>query len=201
MFELFEELILKQPLVLFFLVFMVVLSAFQGGRSSSKRQYRGGQKGQQWQQKGKSSASEFSDAVISADQLSLVMAADFHKRALLNKSEFRLFLAVEREIAQSGLDWRLMAQVSLGEVLGSKNTFAYRAINSKRVDLLLIDKEGSPLHAIEYQGTGHHQGNAAARDAVKREALRKAGIGYHEIAAGDHPEDLRALIAKLKRNT
>ena len=41
-------------------------------------------------------------------------------------------------------------------------------------------------HVIEYQGSGHHLsgGAAAARDAVKKEALRKAGIGYHEVVAG-----------------
>ena len=53
-------------------------------------------------------------------------------------------------------------------------------------------------HAIEYQGTGHHQGSAAARDAVKKEALRKAGIGYHEVVAGHTtPKELRRLVEKL----
>ena len=51
---------------------------------------------------------------------------------------------------------------------------------------------------IEYHGTGHHQGTAAARDAVKKEALRKAGIGYHEVAAGHTtPGELRALVERL----
>lgn len=37
-----------------------------------------------------------------------------------------------------------------------------------------------------------------ARDAVKKEALRKAGIGYHEIVAGHTtPSELRALVEKL----
>lgn len=50
------------------------------------------------------------------------------------------------------------------------------------------------------QGTGHHQagGAAAARDAVKKEALRKAGIGYHEVVAGHTtPGELRALVERL----
>jgi hypothetical protein len=54
--------------------------------------------------------------------------------------------------------------------------------------------------AIEYQGSGHHlPGNvAAARDAVKKEALRKAGIGYHEVVAGETtPAELRRLVEKL----
>ena len=55
-------------------------------------------------------------------------------------------------------------------------------------------------HAIEYQGTGHHQGSAAARDAVKKEALRKAGIGYHEVVAGHTtPGELRALVERWCR--
>ena len=53
-------------------------------------------------------------------------------------------------------------------------------------------------HALEYQGAGHHQGTAAARDAVKKEALRKAGIGYHEVVAGHTtPAELKRLVEKL----
>jgi hypothetical protein len=71
-------------------------------------------------------------------------------------------------------------------------------INSKRVDLLLIDGECHPRYAIEYQGSAHHQGAAAARDAVKKEALRRAGIGYHEVVAGHTtPAELRRLVEKL----
>ena len=54
-----------------------------------------------------------------------------------------------------------------------------------------------PLHAIEFQGTGHHQNAAAERDAVKKEALRRAGIGYVEVVSGDTPAELRAMVRKL----
>ena len=75
---------------------------------------------------------------------------------------------------------------------------AYACINSKRVDLLLVDDNCRARHALEYQGTGHHQGSAAARDAVKKEALRKAGIGYHEVIAGHTtPSELRRLVERL----
>jgi hypothetical protein len=44
----------------------------------------------------------------------------------------------------------------------------------------------------------HHQGTAAARDAVKKEALRRAGIGYYEVVAGQTtPSELRRLVEKL----
>ena len=44
-----------------------------------------------------------------------------------------------------------MAQVSLGEVLSSPDALAYAAINSKRVDILIVSNSGIPIAAIEYQ--------------------------------------------------
>ena len=132
-----------------------------------------------------------------ADQLRTVMNATFQPRPLLNRSESRLFGKLNEIVAEVAPEWRVMAQVSLGEILASKDDGAYRCVNSKRVDLLLIDHQWRPVHAIEYQGRAHHQGKAVARDAVKKEALRRAGIGYLEIVPGDTPAELKRVIAKL----
>lgn len=132
-----------------------------------------------------------------ADQLRTVMSAKFKPQPLLNRKEARLFASLDKMVADVAPGWRVMAQVSLGEVLRSDDDDAYRCINSKRVDLLLIDGECRPLHAIEYQGGAHHQGSAAARDAVKKEALRRAGIGYVEVMAGDTPAELKRVVARL----
>lgn len=133
-----------------------------------------------------------------ADQLRIVMGAIFTVQPLLNKREARLFKELDRFVIGCNSQWQVMAQVSLGEILRSKDAEAYRCVNSKRVDLLLVDGECQRRHAIEYQGVGHHQGTAAARDAVKKEALRRAGIGYHEIIAGQTtPAELRRLVEKL----
>ncbi|WP_237215269.1 DUF2726 domain-containing protein [Falsiroseomonas oryziterrae] len=133
-----------------------------------------------------------------ADQLRIVMGADFTIQPLLNKSEARVLKELERFVETCNPRWQVMAQVSMGEIVRSKDQAAYGCINSKRVDLLLIDDECLPRHAIEYQGSGHHQGTAAARDAVKKEALRRAGIGYHEVVAGQTtPSDLQRLVEKL----
>jgi hypothetical protein len=133
-----------------------------------------------------------------ADQLRIVMRAEFAVQPLLNKAEARVLRELERAIEACNPNWQVMAQVSLGEILRSKDPDAFSCINSKRVDLLLIDGNCVPRHAIEYQGTGHYQGSAAARDAVKKEALRRAGIGYHEVVAGHTtPQELRQLVGKL----
>jgi len=62
-------------------------------------------------------------------------------------------------------------------------------------------RTAGPLHAVEFQGTGPHKGQeAAARDAVKREALRRAGIGYMEVISGDTPGALRSRVRALVRS-
>lgn len=136
-----------------------------------------------------------------ADQLRFVMNANFTPTKLLSKSEARVLYTAESVIAEAGLKWRVMAQVNLGEILRCADRKAFAAINSKRVDLLIITSAGDPVAAIEYQGSGHYLSSAAARDAVKKEALRKAGIGYIEVTTGDTPKDIRAALAKLIEQT
>ena len=133
-----------------------------------------------------------------AEQLRVVMAAEFEPRPLLNKGEARVFAELDKLVIARNPGWQVMAQVCVGEFITSPDPEAHACINSKRVDLLLIDANCRARHAIEYQGTGHHQGSAAARDAVKKEALRKAGIGYHEVVAGHTtPKELRLLVERL----
>jgi hypothetical protein len=133
-----------------------------------------------------------------ADQLRIVMGAQFTIQPLLNKSEAKVFASLDQMVIARNPVWQVMAQVSLGEVLRSTDNDAYACINSKRVDLMLVDENCHARHAIEYQGGGHHQSTAAARDAVKKEALRRAGIGYHEVVAGvTTPAELKRLVEKL----
>ena len=132
-----------------------------------------------------------------AEQLRLVMGASFRKRRLLSRSEAYVLYAAERAINTVDLKWRVMAQVSLGEVLSSPDARAYSAINSKRVDLLIVSRSGDPIAAIEYQGHGHYRGTAAARDAVKREALRKAEVRYIEVTPESGTEDMAREISRI----
>jgi hypothetical protein len=133
-----------------------------------------------------------------AEQLRLVMGADFKKRRLLSRSEAQVLYAAERAInTAADLNWRVMAQVSLGEVLACPDARAYSAINSKRVDLLIVSRSGDPIAAIEYHGHGHYQGTAAARDAVKKEALRKAGVRYIEVTPESGTEDMAREISRI----
>lgn len=137
------------------------------------------------------------EIAVAADQLRVVLESDFQAQALLNSKEIPVLTSLDRIVAEEVPGWRVMAQVSLGEVLRSSKTEAFLAINSKRVDFLVIDGDCRPVCAFEYHGNGHHVGKtAAARDAVKQEALRKAGIGYEALMPGDRPSELRELVRK-----
>ncbi len=129
-----------------------------------------------------------------SDQLRIVMGASFHKKKIMNKAEYAVFRTIETHLRKRHSGYRVLSQTSLGEIIGSDDDLAFRSINSKRVDILIIDPFGFPVTAVEYQGSGHYQGDAAARDAVKKEALRKSGIHYLEITAAHPPEAIQQLV-------
>jgi len=211
MFALFDAL-LTQPVALFLVlaagaaIGIAVERLVEGQRraerrASWKRRKAASGKEQAWRKGFKGVSLKWTPeraALDPAEQLRRVMEAEFEPRALLNKSEARVFRELDRMVVKRNPAWQVMAQVSVGEFVGCDDAEAYGCVNSKRVDLLLMDGECRARHALEYQGNGHHQGTAAARDAVKKEALRKAGIGYHEVVAGHTtPSELRRLVEKL----
>ncbi|WP_137113527.1 DUF2726 domain-containing protein [Mesorhizobium sp. GR13] len=133
------------------------------------------------------------------EQLRHVMAAPFRKKRVMNKSEFRVFRIVEEELRVVRGGHRILSQTCLGEILDSDDKAAFASINAKRVDILVIQPNGEPLAVFEYQGQGHYQNMAAARDAVKKEALRKAGVHYLEINEHHEPEEIRQMVRKVTR--
>jgi hypothetical protein len=127
-------------------------------------------------------------------QLNAIMKAAFQKRRVMNRSEYEVFKVVESEVVSAKKGHRAFAQTSLGQVLESASSDAFRSINAKRVDILVVDRAGWPVLAVEYQGPGHYQGTAAARDAIKKEALRRAGVAYLEVTQTDSEDQLRMRI-------
>lgn len=174
-----------------FLVVLIILAAFFAGMKASRLPARGGRQPWKARPPRMQTPAMRPDRTVpdAAEQLRTVMSATFKRQRLMSNDEARVFRIAETVIERLELKWRVMAQVSLGEVLSSPDPSAYAAINSKRVDILLISASGQPLAAIEYQGSGHYLGTAAARDAVKKEALRRAGIAYIEVMPGHDVAD------------
>lgn len=203
------DVLLDQPVLLLFVlaigaaIGIGVEKLFNSIEREKRRAYWRGRKSRRnkatknspWNEKSASSTD------TAAEQLKRVMTASFKARPLLNKPERRLLGVIDQVLAEHNPGWRAMGQVSLGEILWSDDKDAFWAINAKRVDLLIVDADCRPLHAVEFQGTGHHTSDeTAARDAVKKEALRRAGIGYVEVVSGDTPAKVREMIKILKTN-
>lgn len=203
--------LLAQPLVLLIVlaagavIGMAVERLHARGQRDRRRAYWAGRNASKGRAKaheriGPVKEPEVRKSDLAADQLKTVMNADFRPRMLLNRPEAQVFRVLDQAVVERNPEWQVMAQVSAGEFLASDNAQAYGCINAKRVDFALMDPAFQVRDVLEYQGSGHHipGGGAAARDAVKKEAVRKAGIGYHEIITGQTtPADLRALIARL----
>ena len=58
-------------------------------------------------------------------------------------------------------------------------------------DAATAGRHGGPC-VHEYHGSGHYHKQSFIRDAVKREALRKAGVPTLEVPERFKPADLRA---------
>lgn len=107
---------------------------------------------------------------------------EYHKKPLLNKSEFKVFAIIEKHIKSKYPNYRVMAQVNMGEIIRTEaSNYAQSGINSKRIDIMIINGAGYPCVAVEYQGSGHYQGDARIRDEIKKIACEKAGINFIEI--------------------
>lgn len=139
------------------------------------------------------------------DQIEAISKVNFERRQIMNRGEFALFRVLEDAVAKHGGSYRLMAQTSLGELIKPSGDAAlsldlraaHASINSKRLDFAIIDRTGLLALAVEFQGSGHHMGSKAfMRDAVKREALRKAGVQMMEVETGWTTEDVQMRLRK-----
>ena len=140
-----------------------------------------------------------------AQQLHAIARVEFECTPLLNRQEARLLPLLETTARDLRAGHRVMAQTSLGELIRPKpesaseddRSAAFASINATRIDFAILDRAGRLAVAVEYQGSGHHQGHAFMRDAVKKEALRRAGVPLIEVEPDFDATHLRRRISGL----
>jgi very-short-patch-repair endonuclease len=148
---------------------------------------------------------QFPDPSDATQQLGFVSRVPFERKPLLNKGEFQVLLLLEAVVRNLRAGHRVMAQTSLGEILRPNIhasaafdcDLAYRSINSKRADFVVVDSRGLAVLVVEFHGGGHFQGNARLRDAVKRDAFRSAGIPLIEVAANFDKADITRQVRSI----
>lgn len=131
------------------------------------------------------------------EKLRNVSDARFLTKKLLSDNEAIVLGEIEAIITEFGQPWRVLAQISLSQILASADAEAVSAIDGQKAALLIVNADRSPLAVVEYQPLGQVRSEDAVHDAIKREALRRAGVAYIEVRSGDMPGDLRADMRAL----
>lgn len=122
----------------------------------------------------------------------------------MGRGEYEVFRAAMRVTKQPlPKTFYVFPQVNLGQFIRTgavpwrqkQANNAHRAINTKRCDFIIADRNGNPVTAIEFQGAGHNIGNTAERrDEIKRIALERAGIPLLEIPANASSKTMEEMI-------
>lgn len=176
---------------------LVIYLTFSGKGRSRKSRYQDTPSTERNRVETDKTTDPISNKNFAESQLNSVNNSMFRRRPLMNKGEYAIFCKLEKLLSQLPGRYRLFAQVSLGEILHTDNDQAYKSINCKRSDFVIIDRAGYPVAVIEYQGGGHYQKDASIRDAIKREACNSAGIVFTELHERYSDDDLRAVISIL----
>lgn len=116
----------------------------------------------------------------------------FRRKTLCNRLEQSAFFVLQQLVQRRGQGEIVLAQVSMGEVLQNTNYRAFLSVNSKRLDLLVINAKFEPLLAVEIDGSGHFlNDNSHSNDRIKTQALKQAGIVLLRIDAPN--DDLKRI--------
>jgi len=137
---------------------------------------------------------EDSDEVQETDPLTLIRKTELKAKKPINGEAYLRFHEIQKSLLLRSRKYQLFAEVQLAAFICSRNyppsLQAKKAFNSfqfKRLDFLIIDAVGEPAVAIEYDGTGHFQGDenkieqTKLSDRMKELVFEKADIEFLRI--------------------
>lgn len=132
------------------------------------------------------------------DQMEAIVSISFERKPLVDREAVPLLRAVEMICREIDPGLRVHAQVCLGEaitprrrgVLAEKVQWAADSIAGKSLDFAVFDRDGMIVAALEFEGSKQQPSRSFLRDAVKREAIRKAGVAFLEVERAYSVEEL-----------
>lgn len=136
-----------------------------------------------------------------ARQVEVVSALRFEAIPLMGEGERRLFRLIEAAAGELAPGCRLLARVSLDEVVRPRSATgrdwdqAMASIRSKRLDFALFDGEGRIVAAFGCAERVRMIGEG--REKVRRAALAGAGIPYLPLAATTTVEEICLSLHRL----
>ncbi len=160
---------------------LIVLAAFLGLTFFIYRLFFAG--------KGRSTEQARNNLEWYSEELQLVEESSYRKKPVMNRSEAKvlkhiiIWLSERRE--QNIYGEKVLPQVPMGAFLSSESQRSYDAIQFKRPDFLIVDKDDKPICVVEFNGPRHAEKEIQIRDRIKAEALASAGIPLVYIVSGE----------------
>lgn len=128
-------------------------------------------------------------------QLLIVEKTSYECKPITNFEARSTLKVVETFFAEYGGGYRVLPELAMGAVLGTKMDAGFHCINSKRLDVGVVDAQGFLVVAVEYHGTGHYtDADTPIRDLVKKRALQKVGIDLIEVYPGEPEQVIRQKL-------
>lgn len=122
--------------------------------------------------------------------------APWTAKRIVNQSEGRLYVTLERWRRDKARDLNLSTQVSYGSFIAAKKIEDWRKIGSKHADFVFWGRDGYVRAIIEFDGGGHYGNSRDAaektrqRDEVKNAAALSANIPLIRIPAESSVSDI-----------
>ncbi len=170
----------------------LLLSYWGGGRRAARRRARKrfGRDSRPYREM--LAASDLAGDKLAQFDTPLKADLTFEKRTVMHGSELQLLSKVEQIAKEQGPGHRVLAQISLGELIqpqqlrAPQNTSdaALASIYESRVGLVVLDSTGVVVLVVEALPGYPGPEAVLLRDAVKHEALRRAGIPVVEVEQG-----------------
>lgn len=127
----------------------------------------------------------------------------YTSKRLLNASEGKLYVTLERWRRENARDLNLSTQVSYGAFIGAKERDDWRKVAVKHADFVFWGRDGYVRAIVEFDGSGHYGDSreaaqkVQARDEIKNAAAISANIPLIRIPQGTSQKDLEETLAAV----
>lgn len=133
-------------------------------------------------------------------RMSRTVEGAYSAKRIVNASEGKLYVILERWRRERACDLNLSTQVSYGAFIAAKEHDDWRKIASKHADFVFWERDGYVRAIVEFDGSGHYGDSRSAaqkvkeRDEVKNAAAISANIPLIRIPQGSTQQDIEATL-------
>lgn len=134
------------------------------------------------------------------NRLTRKSGGEYSSKRIMNASEGKLYIVLDRWRRERARDLNLSTQVSYGSFIAAKDHEHWRKIAAKHADFVFWGRDGYVRAIVEFDGSGHYGDSRTAaqkvkeRDEVKNAAAISANIPLIRIPQGSTQKDIEDTL-------